>query len=90
MAEPTSIEAFIDRHRRLFVLTGAGCSVSAGIPDYRDADGKWKRVPPVSYQAFMGEDRGDARHGFGLDRTPRGRFDLGTGGERFQAPSASR
>ncbi|HEX7815212.1 NAD-dependent protein deacetylase [Dyella sp.] len=46
---------FIDRHRRLFVLTGAGCSTDSGIPDYRDTDGGWKRPPPVTYQAFMGE-----------------------------------
>ncbi|KAF1013480.1 MAG: NAD-dependent protein deacetylase [Stenotrophomonas maltophilia] len=46
---------FIDRARRLFVLTGAGRSTASGIPDYRDADGQWKRTPPVTYQAFMGE-----------------------------------
>ncbi|MBA0396356.1 NAD-dependent protein deacetylase [Stenotrophomonas maltophilia] len=46
---------FIDRAQRLFVLTGAGCSTASGIPDYRDADGQWKRTPPVTYQAFMGE-----------------------------------
>ena len=46
---------FIDRAERLFVLTGAGCSTASGIPDYRDADGQWKRTPPVTYQAFMGE-----------------------------------
>ena len=45
---------FLARHRRLFVLTGAGCSTDSGIPDYRDADGGWKRSPPVSFQAFMG------------------------------------
>ena len=39
--------------RRIFVLTGAGCSTSSGIPDYRDADGTWKRKPPVTYQAFL-------------------------------------
>jgi NAD-dependent SIR2 family protein deacetylase len=49
------LEDFIGRYRRLFVLTGAGCSTNSGIPDYRDADGKWKRTPPVTYQAFMGE-----------------------------------
>ena len=49
------LENFIGRHRRLFVLTGAGCSTNSGIPDYRDADGNWKRTPPVTYQAFMGE-----------------------------------
>ncbi|HEL3816593.1 TPA: NAD-dependent protein deacetylase [Stenotrophomonas maltophilia] len=46
---------FIDRAQRLFVLTGAGCSTASGIPDYRDSDGQWKRTPPVTYQAFMGE-----------------------------------
>jgi NAD-dependent SIR2 family protein deacetylase len=51
-----SLQAFIDRHHRLFVLTGAGCSVNSGIPDYRDGDGKWKRLPPVTYQAFMGDE----------------------------------
>ena len=42
-------------HRRLFVLTGAGCSTASGIPDYRDESGAWKRPAPVTYQAFMGE-----------------------------------
>jgi NAD-dependent SIR2 family protein deacetylase len=43
---------FIDRHSRLFVLTGAGCSTDSGIPDYRDTDGGWKRAQPVTLQAF--------------------------------------
>ena len=46
---------FVGSHRRLFVLTGAGCSTDSGIPDYRDTQGGWKRPPPVTYQAFMGE-----------------------------------
>jgi NAD-dependent SIR2 family protein deacetylase len=49
-----SLGDFIARHGRLFVLTGAGCSTDSGIPDYRDANGSWKRSPPVSFQAFMG------------------------------------
>jgi len=52
---PTPLAEFIDRAQRLFVLTGAGCSTDSGIPDYRDAQGQWKRTPPVTYQAFMGE-----------------------------------
>jgi NAD-dependent SIR2 family protein deacetylase len=53
--ESTALQAFVGRHRRLFVLTGAGCSTNSGIPDYRDADGSWKRPQPVTYQAFMGD-----------------------------------
>ena len=45
---------FVDRHRRLFVLTGAGCSTNSGISDYRDADGKWKRPQPMTFEVFMG------------------------------------
>ena len=49
------LEDFIAAHRRLFVLTGAGCSSGSGIPDYRDEQGAWKRTPPVTYQAFVGD-----------------------------------
>ncbi len=35
------------------MLTGAGCSAPSGIPDYRDAEGQWKRAQPMTYQAFM-------------------------------------
>ena len=49
------LRAFIERHSRLFILTGAGCSTESGIPDYRDADGGWKRAAPVMFQAFMGD-----------------------------------
>jgi NAD-dependent SIR2 family protein deacetylase len=38
-----SPQDFVDRHRRLFVLTGAGCSTNSGIPDYHDVDGNWMR-----------------------------------------------
>ena len=33
-----ALAALLASRRRLFVLTGAGCSTESGIPDYRDAD----------------------------------------------------
>src|ERR1700728_1333111 len=56
MTPSIPLQDFVDRHPRLFVLTGAGCSTNSGIPDYRDANGNWKRQQPVTYQAFMGEE----------------------------------
>jgi len=44
---------FVSTHRRLLVLTGAGCSVASGIPDYRDARGDWKHARPVMFRDFM-------------------------------------
>src|SRR5260221_7975905 len=44
---------FIRGHPRLLVLTGAGCSVASGIPEYRDHDGAWKSRPPVRYAEFL-------------------------------------
>jgi NAD-dependent SIR2 family protein deacetylase len=49
------LRCWIARHRRVFALTGAGCSTASGIPDYRDDRGEWKRRPPVMIQAFRAE-----------------------------------
>lgn len=53
---------FGTRHRRLLVLTGAGCSTQAGIPDYRDAAGEWKRNAPMRFQLFVGEELARKRY----------------------------
>jgi NAD-dependent SIR2 family protein deacetylase len=60
--ENSTLSPFIERYSRLFVLTGAGCSTDSGIPDYRDADGDWKRVQPVTFQAFMGDPQTRRRY----------------------------
>ena len=67
MAPSIDLADFVDRHRRLFVLTGAGCSTNSGIPDYRDADGRWKRPKPMTYQVFM--DNHEARQRYWARRT---------------------
>lgn len=50
------LRRWMTRHRRVFALTGAGCSTASGIPDYRDDHGEWKRRPPVMIQAFRTQD----------------------------------
>jgi hypothetical protein len=53
---------FVTHHPRLVVLTGAGCSTDSGIPDYRDADGRWKHSRPVLYQDFVRDAAVRRRH----------------------------
>jgi NAD-dependent SIR2 family protein deacetylase len=62
MTEYATLQDFVERHERLFILTGAGCSTPSGIPDYRDAEGQWKRAQPVTYQAFMGSENTRRRY----------------------------
>jgi NAD-dependent SIR2 family protein deacetylase len=56
------LQRFIEHHARLFVLTGAGCSTGSGIPDYRDADGEWKRGRPVLLQDFLAHEHWRRRY----------------------------
>jgi NAD-dependent SIR2 family protein deacetylase len=47
---------FLATHRRVLVLTGAGCSTESGIPDYRDLNGERKHAQPIMYQQFVGSE----------------------------------
>lgn len=62
LADIDALHQFLSEHRRLFVLTGAGCSTDSGIPDYRDIHGLWKRQKPVEYRPFMTEPMTRARY----------------------------
>jgi NAD-dependent SIR2 family protein deacetylase len=56
MSDLQALVDFVQRHPRLLVITGAGCSTAAGIPDYRDEHGQWKRSEPMRYQLFVGNE----------------------------------
>ena len=51
--DTANLISLITKHRRLTVLSGAGCSTGSGIPDYRDDDGEWKHARPVQFQDFV-------------------------------------
>jgi NAD-dependent SIR2 family protein deacetylase len=59
---PNALREFVERHPKLLVLTGAGCSTASGIPDYRDADGEWKRGRPILYQDFVAREHARKRY----------------------------
>jgi NAD-dependent SIR2 family protein deacetylase len=48
-----TLHDFVERARRLVVLTGAGCSTESGIPDYRSPGGAWTRHKPIYYSSFV-------------------------------------
>jgi NAD-dependent SIR2 family protein deacetylase len=61
-AASEALAAFVAGHRRLYVLTGAGCSTDSGIPDYRDGAGAWKRSRPMQWAEFAGSEQARKRY----------------------------
>ena len=54
--DPSALTEVLARHRRWFILTGAGCSTLSGIPAYRDETGAWKHKAPIQYRDFVGSE----------------------------------
>lgn len=46
------LQTFLQQHRRVLVLTGAGLSTASGIPDYRDKDGVRRGRNPIQGPDF--------------------------------------
>lgn len=54
--EVSSLQDFVDSHKKTLVITGAGLSTESGIPDYRSEDvGLYarKNYKPMQYQQFI-------------------------------------
>jgi len=60
--DASALRGFLDGHRRVFVLTGAGCSTESGIPDYRGLEGEWKRQRPIEFKPFVHDPSMRARY----------------------------
>ncbi len=54
LSDASELARFVEQHRQLTVLSGAGCSTASGIPEYRDDAGRWKHARPVQYADFIG------------------------------------
>jgi NAD-dependent deacetylase len=53
---------FLEIAQKVVVLTGAGASTESGIPDFRGADGIWRRYPPGTYQDFISKPEARKRY----------------------------
>lgn len=56
------IVEFLEMAQKVVVLTGAGASTESGIPDFRGADGIWRRYPPGTYQDFISKPEARKRY----------------------------
>ena len=56
------LQKFLSDKHCLVILTGAGISVSSGIPTYRDANGDWQHSTPIEHQDFINHKRSRQRY----------------------------
>jgi NAD-dependent SIR2 family protein deacetylase len=57
-----SLHEFVERHPRLFVLSGAGISTESGIPCYRDREGQRTGRAPILLKDFLGSEHARRRY----------------------------
>ena len=57
-----SLHDFVERHPRLFVLSGAGISTESGIPCYRDREGQRTGRAPIMLKDFLDSDYARRRY----------------------------
>ena len=58
----SSIHSFVQSHKNIVVITGAGVSTASGIPDYRDANGDWKHSQPMQHNDFVSSEHSRQRY----------------------------
>ncbi len=57
-----SLHEFVERHPRLFVLSGAVISTESGIPCYRDREGQRTDRAPILLKDFLAWDYAQRRY----------------------------
>lgn len=65
---PSRLARLLAGRRRIVCLTGAGCSTASGVPDYRDAGGRWKCRQPMTWQQFAATETARQRYWAGSMR----------------------
>ena len=63
-SDPSRLDELVElvRHKRLAVLTGAGCSTASGIPDYRGPETSKKKRSPILYSEFVRDEAARRRY----------------------------
>lgn len=57
-----SLSSVLQSTDHWLMLTGAGCSTQAGLGDYRDQKGEWKRPQPITGQLFREDEHARKRY----------------------------
>ncbi len=60
--ETGELQAFLQQHGRVLVLTGAGVSAASGIPTYRDDRGRWQHNRPIQQSEFLQDEASRRRY----------------------------